>query len=186
LLLDERQGEVNQPVERSIKEKTVTDLRERLERAHGVFLVDYQGLNVDELTRLRRELQEAEVEFQVVKNRLLSIACRDTDTAILKDHFTGPCALAITYEDVVAPAKVLTKLTEDYEKLEIKIAQIQGTVFEVPGIKRLAQLPAREVLLSQVVFALSGVPTSFVRLLYEMLRRLVTAMEAIKEQRESG
>ena len=92
----------------------------------------------------------------------------------------------MTYEDVVAPAKVLTKLTEDYEKLEIKIAQIQGKIVEVPGIKRLAQLPAREVLLSQVLFALSGVPTSFVRLLSEMLRRVVTALEAIKEQRESG
>jgi large subunit ribosomal protein L10 len=56
----------------------------------------------------------------------------------------------------------------------------------VPGIKRLAQLPAREVLLSQVLFALSGVQTSFVRLLSEMLRRVVTALEAIKEQRESG
>lgn len=56
----------------------------------------------------------------------------------------------------------------------------------MPGIKRLAQLPAREVLLSQVLFALSGVPTSFVRLLSEMLRRVVTALEAIKEQRESG
>lgn len=173
-------------MERSAKEKTVTDLRERLERAHGIFVVDYQGLKVEELTRLRRELKEAEIEFQVVKNRLLAIACRDTDTAVLTNHLTGPCALAITYDDVVAPAKVLTKFTEDYEELEIKIAQIQGNIVEVPGIKRLAQLPSREVLLSQVLFALSGVPTSFVRLLSEVLRRLVTALEAIKGQRESG
>jgi large subunit ribosomal protein L10 len=173
-------------VERSAKEKTVTDLRERLKRAYGIFVVDYQGLKVEELTRLRRELQEAEIEFQVVKNRLLAIACRDTDTAVLTNHLTGPCALAITYDDVVAPAKVLTKFTEDYEELEIKIAQIQGNIVEVPGIKRLAQLPAREVLLSQVLYALSGVPTSFVRLLSEVLRRLVTALEAIKGQRESG
>ena len=173
-------------MERSAKEKTVTDLRERLERAYGIFVVDYQGLKVEELTRLRRELKEAEIEFQVVKNRLLAIACRDTDTAVLTNHLTGPCALAITYDDVVAPAKVLTKFTEDYEKLKIKIAQIQGNIVEAPGIKRLAQLPAREVLLSQVLYALSGVPTSFVRLLSEVLRRLVTALEAIKGQRESG
>ena len=80
----------------------------------------------------------------------------------------------------------MNKLTEDYEKLEIKIAQIQGTIVQAPAIKRLAQLPAREVLLSQVLFTISGVPTSFVRLLSEMLRRVVTALEAVKKQRESG
>jgi large subunit ribosomal protein L10 len=173
-------------VDRSAKQKTVTDLRERLERAYGIFVVDYQGLKVEELTRLRRELKEVEIEFQVVKNRLLAIACRDTDTSVLTSYLTGPCALAITYNDVVAPAKVLNKFKEDYDQLEIKIAQIQGEIVEVPGIKRLAQLPAREVLLSQVLFALSGVPTSFVRLLSELLRRVVTVLEAIKGQRESG
>jgi large subunit ribosomal protein L10 len=173
-------------VERSAKEKTVADLRERLERAYGVFVVDYQGLKVEELTRLRRELKGAEVEFQVVKNKLLGIACKDTDTAVLTDYLEGPCALAMAYNDVVAPAKILTKFSQDYEKLEIKIAQIQGNVIEAPTVKRLAQLPTREVLISQVLFALSGVPTSFVRLLYEMLRRVVTVLEAIKRQKESG
>jgi large subunit ribosomal protein L10 len=173
-------------VERSAKEKTVTDLRERLERAYGVFVVDYQGLNVEQLTRLRRELKDSEVEFQVVKNRLLAIACQDTETAVLSQHLTGPCALAITYEDAVVPAKILTKFTQDYEQLGVKIAQIQGDIVEAPVIKRLAQLPAREVLLSQVLAALSGVPTSFVGLLSELIRRLVITLEAIKRQRESG
>jgi large subunit ribosomal protein L10 len=173
-------------VERSVKEKTVADLRERLGRAYGIFVVDYQGLKVEELTRLRRELKGAEVEFQVVKNRLLGIACQDTDAAVLTDRLAGPCALAVTYDDVVAPAKILTKFSQDYEKLEIKVAQIRGTIIEAPAIKRLAQLPTREVLISQVLFALSGVPTSFVRLLSEMLRRMITVLEAIKGQKESG
>jgi large subunit ribosomal protein L10 len=80
----------------------------------------------------------------------------------------------------------LNKFKEDYGKLEIKIAQIHGGILDVPAIKRLAQLPTREVLLSQVLFALSGAPTSFVRLLSEMIRRVVTALEAIKQQKESG
>lgn len=171
-------------MEKMAKEKVVTDLKERLGRAYGAFLVDYQGLKVEELTRLRRELKEANIEFQVVKNRLLAIASQDTETAVLKDYISGPCALAITYDDVVAPAKVLTKFTQDYEALEIKIAQISGKIVELPAIKRLAQLPAKEVLLSQVLFALSGVPTSFVRILSEMLRRLVTVLEAIEKQKE--
>jgi large subunit ribosomal protein L10 len=95
----------------------------------------------------------------------------------------GPCALAITYDDVVMPAKVLTKFDGEYEALEIKIGQINGKIIDLPAIRRLAQLPSREILLSQLLFSLSGVPTSFVRILSEMLKRLVTVLEAIKGQK---
>lgn len=170
-------------MDRNEKEKIVTGLKERLGKACGTFLVDYHGLNVGALTKLRRELTETNIEFRVVKNRLLSIACQDTETAVLKDYIGGPCALAITYDDVVMPAKVLTKFDGEYEALEIKIGQINGKIIDLPAIRRLAQLPSREILLSQLLFSLSGVPTSFVRILSEMLKRLVTVLEAIKGQK---
>jgi len=170
-------------LDRNEKEKIVTGLKERLGKACGTFLVDYHGLNVGALTKLRRELTETNIEFRVVKNRLLSIACQDTETAVLKDYIGGPCALAITYDDVVMPAKVLTKFDREYEALEIKVGQINGKIIDLPAIKRLAQLPSREILLSQLLFSLSGVPASFVRILSEMLRRLVTVLEAIKDQK---
>ena len=168
---------------RNEKEKVITGLKGRLGKACGTFLVDYQGLNVVALTKLRRELRETNIEFQVVKNRLLLIASQDTETAVLKDYIAGPCALAITYDDVVMPAKVLTRFSHDYEALEIKVGQINGKVIDLPATRRLAQLPSREVLLSQLLFSLSGVPTSFVRILSEVLRRLVTVLEAIKRQK---
>ncbi len=170
-------------MDRNEKEKIVTGLKEKLGKACGTFLVDYHGLNVGALTKLRRELTETNIEFQVFKNRLLSIACQDTETAVLKDYIGGPCALAITYDDVVMPAKVLTKFDQEYEALEIKIGQINGKIIDLPAIKRLAQLPSREILLSQLLFSLSGVPTSFVGILSEMLRKLVTVLEAIKGQK---
>ena len=170
-------------MDRNEKEKIVTGLKERLGKACGTFLVDYHGLNVGALTKLRRELTETNIEFRVVKNRLLSIACQDTETAVLRDYMGGPCALAITYDDVVMPAKVLTKFDGEYEALEIKIGQINGKIIDLPAIRRLAQLPSREILLSQLLFSLSGVPTSFVRILSEMLKRLVTVLEAIKGQK---
>ncbi len=139
-------------------------------------------MNVDELTQLRHKLRDEAIDFQVVKNRLLSIASRDTQTDILKDYFAGPCALAVTYNDVVTPTKVLTKFMQDYKALEIKIGQINGKVVEFSAIKRLAQLPSREVLLSQLLFSLSSIQTSFVRLLSEMPRRLVNVLEAVKRQ----
>jgi large subunit ribosomal protein L10 len=171
-------------LDRKEKEKVVAGLKEMLGRAYGTFLVDYQGLNVEALTRLRCELREANVEFQVVKNRLLLIASQDTESDVLKDYIAGPCALAIAYDDVVMPAKVLIKFIQDYKALKIRIGQINGKVAEFPAIKRLAQLPSREVLLSQVLFSISSVPTSFVRILFEMLRRLVNVLEAIKRQKE--
>ena len=171
-------------MDRKGKEKVVAVLKEKLGRACGTFLVDYQGLNVESITKLRRELREADIEFQVVKNNLLSIASQDTEAAVLKDYIAGPCALAITFDDVVMPAKVLTRFIQDHEALEIKVGQIKGKVIELSAIKRLAQLPSREVLLSQVLFSLSSVPTSFVRLLSEMLRRLVSVLEAIQRQKE--
>lgn len=170
-------------MDRQEKERAVNDLKEVLGRACGAFLVNYQGLNVEALTKLRRELRQANIEFQVVKNRLLLIACQDTETAVLKDYVVGPCALAVTYDDVVMPAKVLTKFSQDHEVLEIRIGQIQGKIVELPAIKRLAQLPSREVLLSQLLSSLSGVPSSFIRTLSEMLRRLVNVLEAIKRQK---
>ena len=170
-------------MDRKEKEKIITGLKERLGKACGTFLVDYQGLNVDELTKLRRELRKKGIEFQVVKNRLLLIASQDTEADILRDYLAGPCALAITYDDVVTPAKILTKFMQDYEALEIKIGQINGKPVELSAIKRLAQLPAKEVLLSQLLFSLSGVPISFVRLLSEMPRRLINVLEAIKRQK---
>jgi large subunit ribosomal protein L10 len=173
-------------VDRSTKEKAVADMRERLDKAYGIFVVDYQGLNVEQLTRLRQELREAEIELQVVKNRLLAIACQDTDAAVLINYLSGPCALAITYGNVVAPAKILTRFAQDNDNLKVKVAHIQGDILEAPVVKRLAQLPPREVLLSQVVSALSGVPSSLVRLLSEVPRRLITTLEAVRRQRESG
>jgi len=168
---------------REEKKKIVTELNKRLGKACGVFLVDYQGLNVDELTQLRQNLRDEGIDFQVVKNRLLLIASRDTEADVLKDYFAGPCALAVTYNDVVTPARVLTKFMQDYKALEIKIGQINGKVVEFSAIKRLAQLPSREVLLSQLLLSLSGVQTSFVRLLSEMPRRLVNVLEALKKQK---
>jgi large subunit ribosomal protein L10 len=94
--------------------------------------------------------------------------------------------LALTYDDVVAPAKVLTRFGRDYEALEIKIGQINGVVIELPAIKRLAELPSREILLSQLLRSLSSIPASFVRTLSEMPRRVLTVLEAIRQQKEES
>ena len=171
-------------MDKSQKDSIVRGLQESLGKANGAFLVDYQGLKVETLTRLRHELRQVNVQFQVIKNRLLLRACEGTDTAVLKDHIGGPSALAITYEDVVQPAKVLTNFSQENEALEIKVGQINGKVVDLPGIKKLAKLPPKDILLSQLLFTLSSVPASFVGVLSEIPRRMVTVLEAIKRQKE--
>ena len=135
---------------------------------------------------LRRKLREANVEYQVVKNSLLVRASEDTEVASIKDHFKGPSAVAISYDDPVAPAKVLTEFAKDNKKLEIKVGVLNGKVLDVQAIKALASLPSREVLLAQFLATLNAVPGSFVRTLAEIPRSFVNVLTAIKDQKEAA
>ena len=104
-------------MDRKEKENLVADMKERLQNAQAAFLVDYQGLDVETLNRLRNELRQTGSEFQVVKNRLVKFACQDTETESLREHFVGPCALAIAHDDVVAPAKVLVDFSKTQKSI---------------------------------------------------------------------
>lgn len=170
-------------MKKSEKEQFVADLNERLKEAKGTFLVDYQGLNVENMNRLRGELRKDEIELRVVKNRLMRIASRETETEVLKDAMIGPSALAISYENVVAPAKVFMEFGKDFKQLKIKCGQISGKFIDEDGLKRLAALPSREVLLAQVLSAMQGVSAGFVRVLSGAVSKLLNVLQAIERQK---
>ena len=165
------------------KEIFIADMKIRLQRARATFLVDYQGLDVEAMNRLRRGLKNSDIEFQVVKNRLLRLASQDTDTALIQEHFVGPCALAITYEDAVTPAKILVDQNKEMKQLKIKVGQIAGKVIDLEQIKRLAELPGRDVLLAQVLSAMQAVPTSLVRALNGVVVNLLNVLKAIEGEK---
>jgi large subunit ribosomal protein L10 len=168
------------------KEDFIEEMKGRLQKAHATFLVDYKGLDVDAMNSIRAELRKSETEFRVVKNRLLNLASLDTDTSSLKEYFKGPCALAITYDDVVAPAKALMEESKKSENLNIKVGQISGKIMDLEGIKRLAELPSREVLLAQVLSTMQAVPSSFVRVLNGVLVKFLNVLKAIESQKSEG
>ena len=170
-------------MDRQEKEKFVADLHGRLQKARGTFLVEYKGLDVESMNRLRKELKKVDAEFQVVKNRLLKLASEETDTGLIKDHMHGPSAIAVTYEDMVGTAKVLVDFAEQFKKLEIKNGQISGKVVDVDAIKRLAKLPGRDVLLAQTLSAMQAVPASFVRVLNGVVAKLLNVLTAIEQQK---
>ena len=167
------------------KETLVADMKDRLQNAQAAFLVDYQGLDVETLNRLRNELRQTGSEFQVVKNRLVKLACQDTETESLREHFVGPCALTIAHDDVVAPAKVLVDFSKTQKTLELKVGQISGRMMDANAIKRLAELPGRDVLLAQTLSAMKEVPTSFVRVLNGIVVSLLNVLKAIGDTNET-
>ena len=168
------------------KKAIVDELKERLERTQVAILTDYKGLDVAAINDLRRKLREENIEFQVVKNTLLLRAAEGTNTALLKDHFKGPSAVALSYEDPVAPAKVLTQFAKENAALEIKAGVMDGKVLGLTDLKALADLPSREVLLGQLVGVLNNVPTSFVRVVAEVPRQMLNVLNAIKDQKEAA
>jgi len=170
----------------SEKQQIVQELTDKFNRTKVVIVTDYKGLDVAAMTNLRKKLREADVEFKVVKNSLLVRAAEGNDVSLIKDVFKGPSAVALSYDDPVAPAKVLTEFAKENDKLEIKTGVMSGKVMDLDAIKALSDLPSREVLLAQMLSALNGVPTSLVSALADLPRRMVNVLQAIKDQKEAA
>lgn len=168
------------------KKKIVEDLRELFLKSKVLIVTDYKGLNVTTMNELRRKLREADVEYKVVKNSLLVRASADTDVSLIAEHFKGPSAIAISYDDPVVPAKVLMQFAKDNAKLEIKAGVMDGKALDLSAIKALSELPSQEVLLGKLLSVLNGVPTSLVIALSDIPKKLLNVLNAVKEKKEAA
>lgn len=173
-------------MKRSEKEKIVEALHEKFSRAKVLILTDFKGLNMSAMNELRNQLREASVEYRVVKNTLMSRAMGGTDMSLLKEHFFGPCAVALSYEDPVTPARVLMKFSEDNAALEVKAGVIEGQVVDLAGIKRLSKLPSHEALLAQLLSQMNAPATGLVMVLSGVLRNFMGVLAAIERQKEAA
>ena len=168
------------------KKKIVEDLRQRFSKAKVVIVTDYKGLDVTTINDLRKKLKDRDIEYKVVKNTLLIRASAETDVALIKDIFKGPNAVALGYDDPVAPAKVLKEFADKNKALEIKIGVMHGRVLDPAAIRALSSLPSRAVLLSQLLAAIGGVPSNFVRTLAAIPVQFLNMLTAIKKQKEAA
>jgi large subunit ribosomal protein L10 len=168
------------------KKNIVADLKERFSKSKVVIVTNYMGLNVTSINSLRRQLREADCEYQVVKNTLLRRASERTDVALIKETFVGPNAVAFSYENPVTPAKVLTEFAKSNDKLEIKAGVMDGRVLDGKAVSALSALPSREVLLAKLLSAMNGVPVSFVRALNNIPQRMLNVLQAIKDQKATA
>ncbi len=168
------------------KKQLVEALHEKLTKSKIVILTEYKGLNVEKMNELRRKLKSANIEYRVIKNTLLIRASENTDMSLMKDKCKGATAIAISYDDPVAPAKVLSDFAKDNEMLEIKVGVMGGKLLDLNAIKSLSTMPSREILLAQLLSTMIAVPTSFVRALSNVPERLLYALQAIRDQKDAA
>lgn len=155
------------------KETLVQEATAKFEASASVVIVDYRGLTVEEVTELRKQLREANVEMKVIKNSILSRAAKKAGLDGLDEVFTGPTAVAFSNEDVVAPAKIIDEFSKNAKALEIKGGIIEGKVASVEEILALAKLPNREGLLSMLLSVLQA-----------PVRNVAYAVKAVAEKEE--
>ncbi|WP_078429458.1 50S ribosomal protein L10 [Alkalihalobacterium alkalinitrilicum] len=155
------------------KQEVVTEIANKLRDSKSTIIVDYRGLNVAEVTELRKQLREAGVEFKVYKNTMARRATAEVELSDLDAQLVGPTAIAFGGEDVVAPAKIINEFAKKHEALEIKAGVIEGRIATVEEVKALAELPSREGLLSMLLSVLQA-----------PVRNFALATKAVADQKE--
>ncbi|MCK9377654.1 MAG: 50S ribosomal protein L10 [Syntrophobacterales bacterium] len=166
------------------KAEIVQGILEKVSKSQIGILTDFKGLKVEDMTRLRRQLQESGAELTVVKNTLLRrVAADDSPMNPLMPHFTGPNALTLGYGDPVAVTKVLIKFAQEKPMLQIKAGALGGRALTAKDLEALSKLPAREVLLSQLLGVMQGVPTALVSVLAAVIRGLLNVLVALKDKK---
>ena len=158
-----------------MKQQKVDEIAEQFKNSVSTIVVDYRGLDVAEVTELRKQLRDAGVQFKVYKNTLVRRAAEKAEIEGLNEFLTGPNAIAFSNEEVVTPAKILNDFAKEHEALEIKTGVIEGTLTSVEDVKAIASLPSREGLISMVLSVLQA-----------PVRNFAYAVKAVGEQKESG
>ncbi|MBF0496447.1 MAG: 50S ribosomal protein L10 [Deltaproteobacteria bacterium] len=171
---------------REQKDQVVQDLHKRFARAKAVVLTNFSGLTVEKMSRLRDALREGGVEYKVVKNSLMNLAAKDTGVSRLKDHFSGPAGVAISYDEPITMAKVLADFAKAEDKFSIKVGYVDGNVFQGDEIVQFSKLPSREVLLGRLLGTMNAVPTGLVSTLNQIIATFLRALQAIADKKEGS
>ena len=153
------------------KQAQVAKLVEKLKGAKSVVLVDYKGMNVDTDTKLRSDLRKEGVEYSVVKNTLLNLACKQAGMEDFAAVLSGTTAIAVS-EDEVAPARIIDKyVTKSKELFKFKMGYVSGKFVSPTELKAIAALPSREGLIGQVAGTLNGIVASLARAVNEVANK---------------
>ena len=145
------------------KQVVVNEIKEKLEKAASVVMVDARGLTVEQDTALRKQLRDAGVDYKVYKNTMMHFAIQDTEFEGLDEYLAGPSAFAFSYEDATAGASILNKVAKDVKELEFKAGVVEGNFFDKDGIQAIADIPSRDVLIAKFMGSIQSPVSKAVR-----------------------
>ncbi len=163
---------------RSEKETLQKELNDKFSRARSIVIAEFRKLDVETVNKLRRKLREGKVEWKVLKNTIARRAAKGTSVELVSDDFVGPVAAALSYDDVVAPAKILSEFIKDLEKIKVKSAVIEGKKTDKAGVQALAKLPGLKELRAQILGVINQPATKLARTLKEPSAALARVIQA--------
>lgn len=167
------------------KEKEVAILKDKLTRVKHLIIADLSGINVADVSVLRRKLKEGNSEIRVSKNTLLRLAVKDTDLQELQEHFEGPTSVVYGYDDPSVPARIIYESIKETEKPKFKSYFYDGAQYGFDFLKRIAQLPSRDVVIAILISTVEGSITQFVSLLEAATREFIGTVDALAESKNS-
>jgi len=172
-------------MERAQKESAVGTLKQRFDKMTSVVLVDYQGLNVEEVTKLRNDFRKSGVEYRVVKNTLIKLAIKGQPWAdAFGKTLRGMTGVAWSFEEPSAAAKVVKAFRKDNEKLKVKGGLVDGVLVPADKVEsELATMPGKDELRAQLLMTLQAPLTQFVQLLNAPAQNLVYLLKAKEEKK---
>ncbi len=146
-----------------IKSAIVDEIKAKLDKAQSVVVVDYMGTTVEQATAMRSKLREAGVDYTVYKNTLIARAIEGTKYEGLKDVLSGPSAVAVSYDDAIAPARILAGSIKEFDKMAFKAGVVEGVLYDENGLKTLATVPSRYELIAKFMGSIQSPVGKLVR-----------------------
>jgi large subunit ribosomal protein L10 len=168
------------------KQQIIDRTSESLRDVRGLYLADFTGMTVENLSLLRKRCREQKVHFRVVKNTLLKRAFNSHGIVALDPYLVGPTGVVFSSENEMTPAKILADFAKEFERPKLKAAVVDGQLFEDKQIRQLAALPSREVLMSQVLGTLLAPMTTVLAAVEALLRAPASLADALEVQRNTS
>jgi large subunit ribosomal protein L10 len=166
------------------KKEAVEKLAEKLEKAISFYIVDYTGLDANAMNSLRGKFRSANYEYFVIKNSILQRASERLGLEEIKEVLAGPNSISISYDDPIGPARIINDCYKETELPTVKLCFIEGKWLSSKEVKRLADLPSREVLVGQVLNLMASPMSRLVGLLSNLLSGLLRVVDGIRENRQ--